>query len=78
MALARLYPSLIFFGLSADDLYPIAVLIDELKNSDTEIRTKAVKRLDTIAQKLGPDRTREELVPFLSGKYLLVLFATTF
>jgi hypothetical protein len=29
-------------------------LIDELKNDDTEVRFKAVKRLTTIATNLGP------------------------
>ena len=49
-----------------DELYPIAVLIDELKNDDTEVRFKAVKRLTTIASNLGPDRTRAELIPYLT------------
>ena len=47
------------------ELYPIAVLIDELKNDDIAIRIAAVKRLSTIALALGPERTRDELVPFL-------------
>ena len=50
------------------DLYPIAVLIDELKHDDVTIRLAAIRRLSTIALALGTDRTREELVPFLEGK----------
>ena len=49
-----------------DQLYPIAVLIDELKNEDTTARLKAVKQLSTIALALGPERTRDELLPFIS------------
>ncbi|KAJ3381725.1 hypothetical protein HDU84_004889 [Entophlyctis sp. JEL0112] len=49
----------------ADDLYPIAVLIDELKHEDLALRLAAIKRISTIALALGPERTREELVPFL-------------
>ena len=49
-----------------DQLYPIAVLIDELKNEETTARLKAVKQLSTIALALGPERTREELLPFIS------------
>ena len=49
-----------------DQLYPIAVLIDELKNEETAARLKAVKQLSTIALALGPERTREELLPFIS------------
>jgi len=48
-------------------LYPIAVLIDELKNDDISLRLNAIKRLSTIALALGAERTREELIPFLDG-----------
>ncbi|GAB7358108.1 hypothetical protein MBLNU230_g0268t1 [Neophaeotheca triangularis] len=48
-----------------DELYPIAVLIDELKHDDVLLRLNAIRRLSTIALALGPDRTREELIPFL-------------
>lgn len=49
----------------ADDLYPIAVLIDELKHDDVLLRLGAIKRLSTIALALGAGRTRDELIPFL-------------
>ncbi|OJD17015.1 hypothetical protein AJ78_02859 [Emergomyces pasteurianus Ep9510] len=48
-----------------DELYPIAVLIDELKHEDVLLRLNAIHRLSTIALALGPDRTRDELIPFL-------------
>ncbi|KAK3190746.1 protein phosphatase 2A structural subunit [Lecanicillium sp. MT-2017a] len=48
-----------------DELYPIAVLIDELKHDDVLLRLNAIHRLSTIALALGPERTREELIPFL-------------
>ncbi|KAF2463264.1 ARM repeat-containing protein [Lindgomyces ingoldianus] len=48
-----------------DELYPIAVLIDELKHDDVVLRLNAIHRLSTIALALGADRTREELIPFL-------------
>lgn len=47
-------------------LYPIAVLIDELKNDDIQLRLNSIRRLSTIARALGEDRTRLELIPFLS------------
>lgn len=50
---------------SNDELYPIAVLIDELKHDDVLLRLNAIKRLSTIALALGMERTRDELVPFL-------------
>uniref|UniRef100_A0A8C1TQ04 Uncharacterized protein n=1 Tax=Cyprinus carpio TaxID=7962 RepID=A0A8C1TQ04_CYPCA len=39
-----------------DSLYPIAVLIDELRNED---------KLSTVALALKVERTRTELLPFL-------------
>ncbi|EPS27812.1 Protein phosphatase PP2A regulatory subunit A [Penicillium oxalicum] len=48
-----------------DELYPIAVLIDELKHDDVLLRLNAIRRLSTIALALGPERTRDELIPFL-------------
>lgn len=34
--------------LDENNLYPIAVLIDELKNEDVQLRLKSMKRLDVI------------------------------
>lgn len=50
---------------TSDELYPIAVLMDELKHDDVLLRLNAIRRLSTIALALGPERTRDELVPFL-------------
>lgn len=53
---------------SADgnELFPIALLIDELKNDDVTLRLNSVRRLKTIASALGEERTRQELIPFLT------------
>lgn len=48
-----------------DDLYPLALLMDELKHDDVANRVQAMQKLDTIAIALGPERTRLELMPFL-------------
>jgi serine/threonine-protein phosphatase 2A regulatory subunit A len=53
-----------------DDLYPIAVLIDELKNEDVQSRLNSISRISTIACALGEERTRTELIPFLQGVLL--------
>ncbi|KAK9321343.1 armadillo-type protein [Lipomyces orientalis] len=52
-------------SVPSDELYPIAVLIDELKHDDVSLRLAAIERLSTIALALGPERTRSELIPFL-------------
>lgn len=49
----------------ANSLYPLALLMDELKHDDIANRVEAMKKLDTISVALGPVRTREELIPFL-------------
>ncbi|KAK0604755.1 hypothetical protein LWI29_019109 [Acer saccharum] len=49
-----------------EPLYPIAVLIDELKNEDIQLRLNSIWRLSMIARALGEERTQKELIPFLS------------
>lgn len=44
---------------------PIAILMDELRSEDVQLRLNAIHRVSTIALALGPDRSREELIPFL-------------
>ncbi len=39
---------------------------DELKNEDVALRLNSVRRLSTIALALGEERTRRELIPFVS------------
>ncbi|CAI4224083.1 unnamed protein product [Auanema sp. JU1783] len=49
-----------------DSLYPIAVLIDELRNEDVQLRLNSIRKLPTIALALGVERTRNELIQFLT------------
>ena len=51
---------------NSEELYPLALLMEELKHDDTANRVEAMKRLGIIALVLGPERTRDELVPFLT------------
>ncbi|EIW86704.1 ARM repeat-containing protein [Coniophora puteana RWD-64-598 SS2] len=48
-----------------EDIAPIAVLMDELRSEDVQLRLNAIHSIPTIALALGPDRAREELVAFL-------------
>ncbi|KAI0655077.1 ARM repeat-containing protein [Cubamyces menziesii] len=52
-------------GSSLDDVAPIAILMDELRAEDVQLRLNAIHRISTIALALGPDRARDELIPFL-------------
>lgn len=47
-------------------LRPIAILIDELSQEDMQIRIGALKQVTRIAQALGSERTRDELIPYLT------------
>ena len=39
--------------------------MDELRSEDVQLRLNAIHRISTIALALGPERAREELIPFL-------------
>jgi serine/threonine-protein phosphatase 2A regulatory subunit A len=56
-----------------ETLYPIAVLMDELKHEDLSLRLNSIRRISTIALALGPERTRNELIPFLDGSFINIL-----
>ena len=49
-----------------EDLYQVALLIDQLKHDDAQMRVNASKQLALIARALGAERTRNELIPFLT------------
>jgi hypothetical protein len=50
------------------DMYPIHLLMDELKSDDVHLRLASIRRLSTIALALGPQRTRDELIVFLQDQ----------
>lgn len=52
-------------SFSVEDIAPIAILMDELRSEDVQLRLNAIHRISTIALALGPDRAREELIVFL-------------
>lgn len=51
---------------SESQIIPIATLIDELKNDNMAVRLASVRKLGDIARALGPERTRNELIPYLN------------
>ena len=48
------------------EVYKVAMLVDQLKHEEEAQRVAASKCLVRIAKVLGPERTREELLPFLA------------
>ena len=51
----------------------IPTLIDELKSEDIKKRINSIKHLSIIGSALGPERTRSELIPFLSSGLLIIV-----
>lgn len=49
-----------------EEVDPLAVLVNELRHEDVQLRLTSVKKLPTIALALGAERTRTELIPFLA------------
>ena len=58
-----------------EDHSPISLLVDELKHEEVEVRLNAIRNIGVIATALGEKRTREELIPFLTGAAALSTFA---
>lgn len=48
------------------DLDSVLLLIDELRSEDHNTRLHAINNLEHIATAIGPERSREELVPYMS------------
>ncbi len=48
------------------DFAAMTALIEKLKSDDIWDRVEATKMLNVIAEALGPERTREELIPFVT------------
>ncbi|ETI43715.1 hypothetical protein F441_11339 [Phytophthora nicotianae CJ01A1] len=49
-----------------NSLYPIAILVDELKHEDVQLRLNSIRQIRIIAEALGPERTQNELLPFMN------------
>lgn len=52
--------------MSDQEVYPLAVLFDELKHDEVAPRYAAMEKLPTVALALGEERSRTELIPFLN------------
>lgn len=44
-----------------------SIYLDGFKSDDVQQRNKSIKFLTFVAKALGPERTRNELLPFLQG-----------
>ena len=55
--------------VGGSDEAPLAILLDELKNENIQTRINAIRRLQTIAKALGPEKTRSKLLAVLQGAF---------
>ena len=46
---------------------PLQLLQGDFESSDQEIRLRAIKRAVLVAEAVGPDVTRDELIPYLAS-----------
>ena len=50
-----------------DELYATGLLIDQLKDEDSQLRINAIRNLTNIARFLGPDKTKVDLLKYIEG-----------
>lgn len=50
-------------------LSPMSVLVDTLKRDEVHRRVKVIENLHQFCLVLGPMRTREEMIPFIKGRF---------
>jgi hypothetical protein len=62
-----------FVNHPSERLAPVALLMEELKNDDIQLRLNSIRNLGRIASGMGVERTQQELLPFLQGKLLCAL-----
>jgi serine/threonine-protein phosphatase 2A regulatory subunit A len=52
--------------MASEHFVSVATMIDDLRNDDRDVRLVSMKSLLTITQTLGPERTRSELIPYIT------------
>lgn len=56
-------------GNAKGDEGVISILVEELKNENIQSRINAIRRIQTIAKSLGPEKTRAKLLAVLQGTF---------
>lgn len=54
--------------MSNNDPVKITAILEEMKNSDPKVKSDAIKSLNVVAVAIGKERSRNELLPYISGK----------
>ena len=56
------------FCVSLGEITPFEFFRQEASNVDVVIRTEAMMKITIVVSLMGPDNTREEMIPFLQCK----------
>lgn len=48
-------------------------LLEDLKSQDQKVKINAIRGLNIIGLALGKERTRNELLPFIAGRYNIII-----
>jgi hypothetical protein len=54
--------------MSNNDPIKITAILEEMKNTDPKVKSDAIKNLNVVALAIGKDRSRNELLPYITGK----------
>ena len=56
----------------SDSTREVQIIINQIKHDDTQVRVQAMGKLKKVADVLGVDRTKSELIPFLKGSFSFI------
>ena len=57
------------------DLSPFDFFRQESSNTDVVVRTEAMMKITVVVALMGPERARNEMLPYLQSKPVLRIFA---
>jgi hypothetical protein len=67
--IASLRSLLLFSFFFTGDLSPFDFFRQETSNADAVVRTEAMSKIAVIVSLMGPERTRNEMLPYLQSKH---------
>jgi hypothetical protein len=53
--------------MNKEDNLRITTILEEMKSADPKVKAEAAKQLNVVALAIGKEKSRNELLPFISG-----------
>ena len=66
-------PRSLYLLFITGDLSPFDFFRQETSNADAVVRTEAMSKIAVIVSLMGPERTRNEMLPYLQSKHCYIL-----